>query len=565
MRERATATLTTLSSTTSNWLATSWPYLLKDFPEVEVIGTGSNGLEAVDLIRKLEPDLVFWTSTCPAWTAWAWCATARKGIELPHFIFVTAYDQYAVEAFRLEAMDYLLKPVDKAGWRRPSSARGGHPGEESPGAAEPPRRRPGHRAAHQADGPAANRNFIVDANDVIYATIDNGLITLVTTNLEGHSNYRTIEDLQASLDRDMFWRVHRSYLVNINRIKEVVPWFKSSYQLRMDDKKHTEIPVSRVQTRRLRELFKLYESLVAHGGMATIFRAVDMRDGRVVALKVPHPEAECDPVFFDRFQREILIGRKLNHPGAVKTLNNGDGSRLYMVMEWVEGRLLRQAMADEGPFSIERSLRIARAICEALDHIHANGVVHRDLKPENILLDSNDGIKIIDFGIAYTAATRRLTFGKLSELMGSPDYISPEQVQGKRGDARTDVYALGVMLYEMLTGRPPFTGDNPFQVINDRLVNHPVPPREIDPEIPPQLQEILYRALEREPAKRYSSAREFASDLAHPEEVTVRERAELRDWRVRRSPQARRLLSYAMLALVPVLVLSLLLIVARRG
>jgi serine/threonine-protein kinase len=307
------------------------------------------------------------------------------------------------------------------------------------------------------------------------------------------------------------------------------------------------------------------ESLVAHGGMATIFRAVDMRDGRVVALKVPHPEAECDPVFFDRFQREILIGRKLNHPGAVKTLNNGDGSRLYMVMEWVEGRLLRQAMADEGPFSIERSLRIARAICEALDHIHANGVVHRDLKPENILLDSNDGIKIIDFGIAYTAATRRLTFGKLSELMGSPDYISPEQVQGKRGDARTDVYALGVMLYEMLTGRPPFTGDNPFQVINDRLVNHPVPPREINPEIPPQLQEILYRALEREPAKRYSSAREFASDLAHPEEVTVRERAELRDWRVRRSPQARRLLSYAMLALVPVLVFGLLLIAAHRG
>jgi serine/threonine-protein kinase len=307
------------------------------------------------------------------------------------------------------------------------------------------------------------------------------------------------------------------------------------------------------------------ESMVARGGMATIFRAVDLRDGRTVALKVPHPEAECDPVFFDRFQREIAIGRKLDHPGAVKTLNNGDGSRLYMVMEWAEGRLLRQAMADEGRLSIERSLRIGLAICEALDHIHSNGVVHRDLKPENILLDSNDGIKIIDFGIAYTAAARRLTFGKLSELMGSPDYISPEQVKGKRGDARSDVYALGVMLYEMLTGRAPFTGDNPFQVINDRVVNYPMPPREINPEIPPQLQEIIYRALEREPAKRYASAREFARDLAHPGQVTVRDRPELRDWRTRRSPQARRIFSYAMLALVPVLVFGLLLIAAHRG
>ena len=202
-------------------------------------------------------------SICRDWTAWVWSGRLReKGVELPHFIFVTAYDQYAVEAFRLEALDYLLKPVDKGRLaesieraRRAvqerkapetSSSGGAAIGASSAGA-------PRNKLAVRCN----NRHFIVDANEVIYATIDNGLITLVTTNLEGHSNYRTIEDLQAALDRDQFWRVHRSYLVNINRIKEVVPWFKSSYQLRMDDKKHTEVPVSRVQTRRLRELFKL--------------------------------------------------------------------------------------------------------------------------------------------------------------------------------------------------------------------------------------------------------------------------------------------------------------------
>jgi len=185
----------------------------------------------------------------------------EKGIVPPHIIFVTAYDQYAVEAFRLEAMDYLLKPLDKV--RLAESIDRARRAIQDTRAPEPPE----PAVTGKSASPAAprtkllarfnNRHFIVDANDVVYATIDNGLITLVSTSIEGQSTYRTIEDLQANLDRDLFWRVHRSYLVNINRIKEVVPWFKSSYQLRMDDKKHTEIPVSRAQTRRLRELFKL--------------------------------------------------------------------------------------------------------------------------------------------------------------------------------------------------------------------------------------------------------------------------------------------------------------------
>jgi len=262
MRDRATGTLTTIVVDDEQLACDELAYLLKDFPEVEVIATGSNGIEGLDLIRKLEPELVFLDVHMPGLDGLAVVRRLReKDAELPYFIFVTAYDQHAVEAFRLEALDYLLKPVDKARLAETvERARRVIQERKSPEASAAvksaaPRGNPVPRTKLLVR--ANSRNFIVDANDVIYATIDDGLITLVTTTLEGHSNYRTIEDLQASLDRELFWRVHRSFLVNINRIKEVVPWFKSSYQLRMDDRKHTEIPVSRVQTRRLRELFKL--------------------------------------------------------------------------------------------------------------------------------------------------------------------------------------------------------------------------------------------------------------------------------------------------------------------
>jgi two-component system, LytTR family, response regulator LytT len=260
MRDRATATLTTIVVDDEKLGCDELAFLLKDFPEVELTAIGSNGLEAVDLIQKLEPDLVFLDVHMPGLDGMGVIRRLReKQGELPHFIFVTAYDQHAVEAFRLEALDYLLKPVDKTQLAESieRARRAAHDKQKAPEAPPPDLKSPPPARHAKLLVRANNRNFIVDANDVIYATIDNGLITLVSVNLEGHSNYRTIEDLQANLDRDLFWRVHRSYLVNINRIKEVVPWFKSSYQLRMDDKKHTEIPVSRAQTRRLRELFKL--------------------------------------------------------------------------------------------------------------------------------------------------------------------------------------------------------------------------------------------------------------------------------------------------------------------
>ena len=307
------------------------------------------------------------------------------------------------------------------------------------------------------------------------------------------------------------------------------------------------------------------EGVAARSGMASIFRGTDLRTGRPVAIKIPHPEMESDPVFFERFHREEEIGKAMDHPGVMKVIAEDGRSQVYMVMEWVEGRLLRQVLNEQRKLPPERAVRIALRILDTLEYLHSHGIVHRDLKPENVMVDAEDRIKLIDFGIAAKTGARRLTFAKLSQTLGTPDYISPEQVKGKRGDARSDLYAVGVMLYEMLTGKVPFTGPNAFVIMNDRLLNNPVPPREIDPAISPQLQEIIYRALERDPSKRYASAREFAWDLEHQDQVGVAERPELRDWKRRRTPWPRRILFYAMLALIPVIIFALLLYVARHG
>ena len=298
--------------------------------------------------------------------------------------------------------------------------------------------------------------------------------------------------------------------------------------------------------------------------MASIFKGTDLRTGRLVAIKVPHPEMESDPIFFDRFHREEEIGKLLDHPGVMKVFADDDRSQIYMVMEWVEGKLLRQILNDQKKLPTERAVKIALGICDALSYIHQHGVVHRDLKPENIMVDADDRIKLIDFGIAGQDGARRLTFAKLSQVMGTPEYISPEQVKGKRGDGRSDIYALGVMLYEMLTGKAPFQGPNPFAIMNDRLMNNPIPPREIDPTISPELQEIIYRAIERDPKNRYASAHEMALDLQHPEKVGVSERPELHDWKKRRTPWLRRILFYIMLALIPIVVFGLMFLFVRR-
>ena len=304
------------------------------------------------------------------------------------------------------------------------------------------------------------------------------------------------------------------------------------------------------------------EDTVSHSRMSTLYRATDLRDGRPVAIKVPIEEMEADPVLTERFAREEQIGQELDHPGIVKTFNGEERSRRYMVIEWVDGRLLRAILNENGKLPIERAVRLTLEICDALDTMHKHGVVHRDLKPENIMVCEGDRIKIIDFGIAMKEDARRLTFTDVS-LLGTPDYISPEQVKGQRGDQRSDIYALGAMLYEMLTGQPPFTGSNPLAVMNERVLNDPGPARELNPRISPELEEILFRALQRDPRHRYATAAEMAWELEHPELVGVDE-GHRRSPAHGRPPNMRRLMLYAALALVPVALFVVMLLLARR-
>ena len=260
MSVRATSTISVLLADDEQLAREELAFLLKDFVDFEVLTTASNGLEAAALIERLEPDVVFLDVDMPGLDGLGVIRRLQeRQVPLPFFVMATAHENHAVEAFRLEAMDYLLKPIDRERLletldrirrvvfdrqRAADQAAIAIPGE--------PSERRGKIVVK-----TANRHLIVDVGDLIYATIDEGLITVVTTHCEGETFYRTIEELQSNLDPESFWRVHRSYLVNVNRIREVIPWFKSSFQIRMDDKKATEIPVSRVQTKRLRTLFRL--------------------------------------------------------------------------------------------------------------------------------------------------------------------------------------------------------------------------------------------------------------------------------------------------------------------
>jgi two-component system LytT family response regulator/two-component system response regulator LytT len=256
MRSRATGPISAIIADDEQLARDELRYLLEQIGDIEIVASAANGIEALDAIEKLDPAIAFLDIQMPGLDGLSVLRRLRENqIEPPHVIFSTAYDQFAVEAFRLEAMDYLLKPVDRERLEetieRARRAVADRYSEPSP---LPQKALPAFSKLLLRSGA---RNLIVDPGDLVYATIAGGIITLVTSDGEGQSNFRTLEELQAALDPEIFWRAHRSYMVNINRIREVMPWFKSTYQLRMDDKKSSEVPVSRLQSRRLREMLNL--------------------------------------------------------------------------------------------------------------------------------------------------------------------------------------------------------------------------------------------------------------------------------------------------------------------
>ena len=269
----------------------------------------------------------------------------------------------------------------------------------------------------------------------------------------------------------------------------------------------------------LDDRFAITEVICA-GGMATIFKANDRQNNdRVVAIKVPLQWVEADPALYSRFQREEQIGGELDHPSILKFFPVKNKSRMYLVMEYLEGTTLFHLLRERRMLPEEEALGIASRICEPLQYLHGHGILHRDLKPENIMLCRDGTMRLMDFGIARLAHARRLTF--IGFAPGTPHYMAPERVNGKSGDARTDIYSLGAILYEMLTGVIAFNQEDVTAIMNARVTGDPESLRRLNPKISPHAEEIVLQAMERDPAKRYATAAALKAALDEPAKVKL--------------------------------------------
>jgi len=259
---------------------------------------------------------------------------------------------------------------------------------------------------------------------------------------------------------------------------------------------------------------------ISDGGMAAIYKAKDLQEqGRPVALKIPHPNIEIDVELFSRFQREEQMGASLDHPSILKFIAVENKSRPYLAMECLEGETLYQLLKRRRALPEPEALSIAARLCDALDYLHARGIVHRDLKPENVMLCRDGTLRLMDFGIALYPQCRRLTF--IGFAPGTPHYMAPERVNGKRGDGRTDIYSLGAMLYQMLTGVIAFDDTDIAAIMNARVTGDPEPPRKLNPALSEQAEEIVLHAMARDPAARYAGAAEMKAELANPRTVPL--------------------------------------------
>ncbi|MGW0230969.1 Stk1 family PASTA domain-containing Ser/Thr kinase [Actinopolymorpha singaporensis] len=263
--------------------------------------------------------------------------------------------------------------------------------------------------------------------------------------------------------------------------------------------------------------YELHEEL-GHGGMAVVWAGIDLRLGRRVAVKTLRPEHAADSTFQARFRREAQSAASLNHHSIVAVYDNGEGdlngiSVPYIVMEYVEGRTLRDILREGRPILPERALEVVAEILDALEYSHRAGIIHRDVKPANVMVTPAGDVKVMDFGIARAISDVSAGLTQTSAVIGTAQYLSPEQARSEQVDARSDVYSTGCLLYELLTGRPPFTGDSPVSVAYQHVREEPRPPSAVSPGVPPEADRITMQALRKDPADRYQSAAQMRADI----------------------------------------------------